>query len=133
MLYEVNPTTFAETLMSKVGLQYDEAGTIQQDSAAPVQHDNINYSSTSVVVRGNLSSVKRYDVDNTSQFTTTTTKYNAAGSVVSIADPLTLQPHLVIRIRFLTAFRETRWRMPRRSLIRVTFPQVQNTTSISVR
>lgn len=84
-LYEVDPNTQAETLMSKVGFQYDEAGSIQGVDA-PVQHDNTNYGSSFVSGRANLSSVKRYDVV-TSQFVTSSSKYNTAGSVVQTTDP----------------------------------------------
>jgi YD repeat-containing protein len=77
----------SETLMSKVSYQYDESGSIQ-GTDAPVQHDNTNYSASLVAGRGNLSSVKRYDVNNTSQFTTSTMQYNTAGAVVATLDPL---------------------------------------------
>ena len=87
-LYEVDPNTLAETLVSKVGFQYDETGSIP-GTDEPVQHDNANYSSGLVVGRANLSSVKRYDVANTSQFVTSSMKYNTAGSVVETTDPLT--------------------------------------------
>src|ERR1043165_3585695 len=77
-------------LMSKVGFFYDNengASSIQ-GTDAPVQHDNTNYSASFITGRGNLSSVRRYDVTNISQFTTTTMKYNTAGGVVSSKDPL---------------------------------------------
>jgi YD repeat-containing protein len=86
-LYEVDPNTQTETLMSKVGFQYDESGSIQ-GTDAPVQHDNTNYSASFVSGRANLSSLKRYDATNTSQFTTTSSKYNTAGAVVFTSDPL---------------------------------------------
>jgi YD repeat-containing protein len=76
------------TLAAKVGLFYDNengASSIQ-GTDAPVQHDNTNYSATFVTGRANLSSVRRYDVTNTSQFTTTNTKYNTAGAVISSTD-----------------------------------------------
>lgn len=84
-LYGVSGGT--ETLMSKVSYQYDESGSIQ-GTDAPVQHDNSNYTASFRVGRGNLSSVKRYDVTNTSQFTTSTMQYNTAGAVVATLDPL---------------------------------------------
>jgi YD repeat-containing protein len=77
-------------LAAKVGFFYDNdngASSIQ-GTDAPVQHDNTNYSATFVTGRANLSSVKRYDVTNTAQFATTTSKYNTAGAVVSTADAL---------------------------------------------
>jgi YD repeat-containing protein len=73
------------TLMSKLAFFYDESGSIS-GSDAPVQHDDTNYSSTFVTGRGNLSSVNRYDVTNTNVFTTTSSKYNTAGAVVSSTD-----------------------------------------------
>ena len=85
MLYQIDPNTLAETLMSKATFQYDETGSIQ-GTDAPIQHDNTNFSASFVSGRANLSSIKRYDVTNTSQFTTSTTKYNTAGAVVSTTD-----------------------------------------------
>jgi hypothetical protein len=89
-LYEVDPDTLAETLRSKVGLAYDGAGSIQ-GTAAPVQHDNTSYTASFVTGRGNLSSVKRYDVTTISLFTTSTMKYNTAGAAVAVLDPLNHQ------------------------------------------
>jgi len=73
------------TLMSKLAFFYDQCGSIS-GTDAPVQHDNINFSSSLVAGRGNLSSVNRYDVTNTNVFTTTSSTYNTAGSVVSSTD-----------------------------------------------
>ncbi len=83
-LYEGNVNS-GGVLMSKVGFAYDESGSVQ-GTDAPVQHDNTAYGPTFVVGRGNLSSVKRYDVSNTSQFTTTSSKFNTAGAVVLSRD-----------------------------------------------
>jgi YD repeat-containing protein len=80
----------AGTLAAKVGYFYDNdngASSIQ-GTDAPVQHDNTNYSASFVTGRANLSSVRRYDVTNTAQFTTITSKYNTAGAVVLMADAL---------------------------------------------
>ena len=74
-------------LSSKVGFNYDEAGSIQ-GADTPAQHDNSGYAASFVTGRGNVSSVKRYDVNNTSQFTTNSSKYNTAGAVVSLRDAL---------------------------------------------
>ena len=57
-------------------------------SDAPVQHDNTNYSASFVSGRANLSSVRRYDVNNTAQFTTTRSRYDTAGAVRSTSDAL---------------------------------------------
>jgi YD repeat-containing protein len=73
----------AGTLMAKVAFFYDESGSILGNDA-PVQHAT-NYNS-SFIYRGNVSSAKRYDVTNTNVFTTTSSKYNTAGSVVSATD-----------------------------------------------
>lgn len=71
-------------LMAKLTFVYDGSGSILGNDE-PVRHDNDDYDS-SFVFRGNLSSVKRYDVTNLAVFTTTSTKYNTAGSVVSATD-----------------------------------------------
>ncbi|HET6889937.1 MAG TPA: lamin tail domain-containing protein, partial [Pyrinomonadaceae bacterium] len=68
-LFEVNPDTQAETLMSKVVFEYDEDGSILGNDA-PVQHDNTNYTSSFRAGRANLSSVTRYDVINSSSIVT---------------------------------------------------------------
>ncbi|MGH9969217.1 MAG: hypothetical protein ACREBG_15650 [Pyrinomonadaceae bacterium] len=72
------------TLMSKVGFEYDQTG---EGTDAPVQHDNASYGTGFLVGRGNLTSVKRYDVVNTSQSVPSTMTYNTAGSVVQTTDP----------------------------------------------
>ncbi|MBC8028496.1 MAG: PD40 domain-containing protein [Pyrinomonadaceae bacterium] len=83
-LFEVN--TSGETLMSKVGFQYDDTGSIQ-GTGAPVGHDN-SYDGNFVAGRGNLSSVKRYNVINSGQWTVSSVQYNTAGAVVASIDPL---------------------------------------------
>ena len=89
-LYEVDPGTQVETLMSKVGLLYDQAGSIQ-GTAAPVQHDNTGYTASFVAGRANVSSVKRYNAANITQFTVFTIKYNTAGAVTANLDALNHQ------------------------------------------
>jgi YD repeat-containing protein len=84
LLYE-GPVA-SSNLRSKREFKYDEAGSIDGNDA-PVQHDPA-YSSSFVLGRGNLSTVKRFNVDNLSEFTTSTMKYNTAGSVVSSKDAL---------------------------------------------
>jgi hypothetical protein len=86
-LYEVDPNTSAETLMSKVAFAYDEANSIEGNDT-PIQHDNTNYGASFAAGRGLLTSVKSYDVTNTSQSTVSSSKYNTAGAVVSTTDPL---------------------------------------------
>ena len=75
------------SLFSKVTFEYDEPGSIQ-GADTPVRHDNDNYTASFRVGRGNLSSVTRHEVVNTSQSTTSTFKYNTAGAVVATLDPL---------------------------------------------
>ncbi|HKB65751.1 MAG TPA: hypothetical protein VKC61_07815 [Pyrinomonadaceae bacterium] len=91
-LYEVSGGT--ETPMSKAGIAYNEAGSIQGNDE-PVGHDN-SYDSNFVQGRANLSSVKRYDVTITdnSVYTVSSVKYNTAGAVVLTSDPL--NHHLTI-------------------------------------
>jgi len=89
-LYEVDPNTQAETLMSKVGFAYDE-GSIQ-GTDAPVQHDNTSYNSSFVPGRANLTSVKRYDTSpGSSVFVTSSMLYNTSGSMVKTVDPASHQ------------------------------------------
>ena len=69
--------------MSKVEFSYDETGSIATNDA-PTQHDT-NYH-WNFLARGNLTRVRRYNVNNLSQSTSTTMKYNTAGAVVSSKD-----------------------------------------------
>jgi YD repeat-containing protein len=89
-LYEGDVNT-GGVLKSKVAFFYDNdnAASSIQGNDAPVQHDNTSYSAGFVTGRANLSSVRRYDVTNTAQFTTTKSKYNTAGAIVSTSDALT--------------------------------------------
>jgi len=73
--------TVSGTLMSRVEFFYDESGSIQ-GSDTPTQHTNPTY----VTGRANLTRVKRYNVNNFAESTSTTTKYNTAGAVVSSND-----------------------------------------------
>lgn len=77
-------------LVSKVGFFYDNENSSSsiQNNDAPVQHDHTNYSASFVTGRANLSSVRRYNVTNTAQFTTDRTRYNTAGAVTSRKDAL---------------------------------------------
>ena len=75
------------SILSKMTFEYDESGSIQGNNA-PVRHDNTYYTASFRVGRGNLSSVTRHDVVNTSQSTTSIIKYNTAGAVVATLDPL---------------------------------------------
>jgi len=87
-LYGVDPNTLTETLMSKVEFYYDESPIEGAADPVAIQHDNTNFGMNSLTGRANLTSVRRYDVENTSQFTATTNKYNRTGSLVSAKDAL---------------------------------------------
>jgi hypothetical protein len=76
------------TPMSKLAFFYDGDGSIEATDTL-VQHDDSNYSATVRAGRGNLSSVRRYDVTTTDVFTTTSSTYNTAGSPVSSTDAAT--------------------------------------------
>lgn len=84
-LYEVDPNTLAEKLMSKVTFDYDGAGSIQATGSL-VQHDPA-YDTTLVAGRGNLSKETRYDTSPGSQAIATASMfYNIAGSLVKTTD-----------------------------------------------
>jgi len=84
------------TLMTRVGFSYDETGSVQAPDP-PVQHDP-SYGA-SFTERGNLSTVKRYNISN-GQFTASTMKYNTAGAVVSSKDALNHE----VKIDYTDAF-----------------------------
>lgn len=78
-------------LFSKVDYQYDWSGGFLVSQGPPVRHDKTNYGASFVQGRGNLCSVRRWDVN----FPTDITKvaeyqkgYNTAGSVIFQSDPL---------------------------------------------
>lgn len=75
------------TLLSKVGFNYDEDGSVT-GTESPIQHDDEKYGSTVVAGRANLSSTKRYNAANTAQFTIDSNKFNIAGAAVSTKDAL---------------------------------------------
>lgn len=92
-VYEGDPDNNG-VLLSKVEMFYDESSAIEGNDT-PVQHDNDDYSSAFNAGRGNVSSVKRHNVDTPSESTTTTTRYNTAGSAVSLKDALDHQITMV--------------------------------------
>jgi YD repeat-containing protein len=75
----------ANNLMARTDLQYDEAGSIQ-NQGAPTQHDDANYGSGFVAGRANVSSARRYNVINSGQWTVSSVQYNTAGAVVTAID-----------------------------------------------
>ena len=74
-------------LQSKLEVFYDGSAIEGSGDPAAIQHDETNYGVSFLLGRGNLTSVQRYDMDAPTQFTTTTTnKYNRAGSLVASKD-----------------------------------------------
>jgi YD repeat-containing protein len=73
------------SLLSKITLQYDEVGSVQYQGA-PVQHDETSFGSGFLQGRGNLSSTRRYDVTNLSQYVSSSMVYNTAGSLITSID-----------------------------------------------
>jgi YD repeat-containing protein len=80
-------------LMSKVTYTYDEGDFsdtgLEQNIPNVIYHDNTNYGSGFVTGRGNLTSMKRWNVDpaNSSDFVTSSVKYNIAGAPVAQINP----------------------------------------------
>jgi len=91
--YDQDPLSSGLKLVSKTSYVYDEGSFGDSDleqNISPVQHDNTNYSA-SFTKRGNLTSVKRWDVyasGSPEYAVTSSQKYNTAGSVVSKTDPV---------------------------------------------
>ena len=77
--------TSGASLKAKQAFFYDEAGSVQQQGS-PVQHDGTNFGPGFVQGRGNLSSARRHNGENLSQYTSTSVKYNTAGSVILTTD-----------------------------------------------
>ena len=81
----------SNTLYSKVDYQYDWGSTYLQAQGTPWQHDSTNYSTSFVQGRGNLNSVRRWDITdatNVNKVSETITGYNTTGSVIFTRDPL---------------------------------------------
>lgn len=77
----------AGALASKVEYIYDEAGSVQAHSATPVRHDTANYGTGFVAGRGNLTTVRRYDVNDNS-YVENKTGYYLTGTVAYAKDAL---------------------------------------------
>jgi YD repeat-containing protein len=81
-------------LVSKVEYQYDEGGAFfdgSTENTPAQQHDTANYGATFIAGRGNLTSVRRWDVNastDSTQVSESNVGYNAAGSVVLTRDAL---------------------------------------------
>ncbi|MCI0557384.1 MAG: ankyrin repeat domain-containing protein, partial [Nitrososphaera sp.] len=77
-------------LFSKVDYQYDLGGEFQVHQGPPIRHDTANYGSGFVQGRGNLNSVRRWDVTyptDVSKVSEVKTGYNTSGSVIFTRDP----------------------------------------------
>jgi len=77
---------------AKLSYGYDDPARLQSQAATATQHDQ-SYDA-SFLVRGNVTSVSRWDVtdiNNAAKALTNQMSYNAAGSVVASADPLSHQ------------------------------------------
>jgi len=84
----------SNNLFSKVDYQYDWTGEYLQNQGAPVQHDETNFSAGFVVGRGNLSSVRRWNVNSpndSGQVVESKSGYNSAGDMIFTRDPLNHQ------------------------------------------
>ncbi len=85
------PTTNAQMLFSKATFEYDAGGEFLQHQGAPVQFDAANFGAGLVQGRGNLTSARRWDVNNEtniSQSVASSMAYNTQGSVIFSRDPL---------------------------------------------
>lgn len=74
---------------AKTTYAYDEAGSVQQQAGTATNHDQSF--DTTLLTRGNVTSVSRWDVTdigNAAKALTMHMGYNAAGSILSSADPL---------------------------------------------
>ena len=123
LLYESGVISSA-TLIARVAFNYDESGSIQ-GTDAPVQHDDNDLTGTPVIARGNLSSVKRYDVIDTLQFTTSSMKYNTAGAMVFAKDAANNE----VRISYADAFSDGQLRNTLAYVTTVTDPDLNSTTT----
>ena len=73
-------------VVSWVSYAYDESGSVDATNT-PIRHDGNLYGPGLVVGRGDLASVTRHDVS-TAGTSTTRRKYDRAGSLISMKDPL---------------------------------------------
>jgi hypothetical protein len=91
-------------LQSKVTYQYDEGDFLgTEQNIAPIQHDTINFGAGFIVGRGNLTSTTRWDVNfpsNLNQASTSSVKYNTAGSTVSSTDAV----GRVVKLSYVDSF-----------------------------
>lgn len=79
------PTTSAQVLLGKTTFEYDAGGDFLQHQGGPVQFDAANYGIGLVQGRGNVTSARRWDVNNEtniSQSVVSTIAYNTQGSLI---------------------------------------------------
>lgn len=91
----------ANTLMSRMTYAYDE-GNVELIWPGAQNHDSQNYSSAFVAGRGNLTSVRRYDVNDAggNTFVESQTGYFMTGTPQFTRDPLGHQTNLFYNDRF---------------------------------
>jgi YD repeat-containing protein len=91
---EVDLYEGASTLMSKVTYGYDDEDSFTFDSSGygqsmtATRHDDTNYSTSFEAGRGNLTSLTRWNVGNSSDTVTAEFRHDIAGSTVAKIDPL---------------------------------------------
>ena len=79
------------SLQSKATYDYDLGGEYLVHQGPPVRHDTANYGASFVQGRGNLNSVRRWDVtaaDKIDKSVASTIGYNTSGSMIFSRDPL---------------------------------------------
>jgi len=74
-------------LYSRIEYSYDQSGFLQAHTATPIRHDGVNYGLGFLAGRGNLTSIRRYDVTNSSSVEYKT-GYYITGSPAFSTDPL---------------------------------------------
>ncbi|MFN0110025.1 MAG: hypothetical protein ACKVZH_14315 [Blastocatellia bacterium] len=86
----------SNALKSKVTYSYDDAGLLQNLSPSPIKHDTANYGLSFLSGRGNLTKVRRYDVNDTSgaTFVESQTGYYISGSPALTRDALNHQTNI---------------------------------------
>jgi YD repeat-containing protein len=86
----------SNAIQSKVQYSYDEAGYLQAHATQPIRHDSTsngtagNYG-TNFSYRGNVTSVRRYDINNLSQYVENKTGYYITGNPAYTKNPRDLQ------------------------------------------
>jgi YD repeat-containing protein len=84
----------AQRLYSKISYEYDAVGEFMVSQGAPVQHDANNYGASFVQGRGNVTSVRRWDVNHETDSAYSTVSragYNTTGSPIFSRDALNHQ------------------------------------------